>query len=526
MELPPFLKNILLTFLYGLVLSSLGLYLFFPDQFVMVRESLKGSFFSVNGGAIHGNKDEIKQLAIGMVRDPGSMEPTSLDPAVRTLALQVYEPLVRTDRFLSIQPALARSWGRIAPDVWKFQLRPDVLFHTNRPLTVEDIVASFSRASTHEKSDLKGLLNGMTILPVPKERLTFEIHTKDPDPLLLQKISTVLIIPRENEKKVVFAPVGTAAYRFAGSKKGEAYSFSAFDGYWGLLPAYHDVTIAFYPDKDDRVRAIQSRDIDILANVPPEDTASLKSTQIRIHVLPSLEVNFLTFNTHGVFKSAALRRAVSSALDRRIFEKFAGGYATAVNQFVSSGVFGYNPKISSPTYDLPASQSVVKQFSEFDLIPIKLSFVEGLETAGDYISTQLRTIGFDPKVTYLSWNDFRSQLGTNNSDIYFFGWKSDLGSVSDFYLNAVHSPTDTGLGGYNAGKYSNKKVDDLIDRSVAEFDDSKRLNMYQQIMKIISNEDLYGVPLFESQILYASDSRIDFRPRIDSAIIASDIRPL
>ncbi len=524
MELPPFLKNFLLTIVYGLALGTLGMYLFFPNQFVAVRDSLKGSFFSGNFGATQDSKETSKKLAIGLAQDPGNIEPTSLDSGVRTLALQVYDPLVRTDRFLAIQPAVARSWGRISPTVWRFQLREGVLFHNNQELTVDDVAASIRRASNFESSDLKGLLSGIRVVLIPKETLIFEIHTKDPDPLLLQKLSDVLIIPRENEMKSAFVPIGTGPYRFAGSKKGESYSFAAFDGYWGSFPTYSDVTFSIYPDKNNRVLAIKSGDIDILNNVPPEDVASLKAAGLRIDVLPSLEVNFLTFNTRGIFKSTALREAVASAIDRSVFERFAGGYATAVSQFVSSGVFGYNPLISSVTYDMAHAQSIIKQFSEFDLIPIKLSFVQGLETAGDYISTQLRAIGFDPKVTYFSWNDFRSGLSKNDSDIYFFGWKSDLGSASDIFLNAIHSQDETlGLGQYNAGKYTNTRADDLIEQSIRTFDDAKRLGMYQQAMKIVTLDDPYGVPLFESQVLYASTERVRFLPRIDGYIVANDI---
>lgn len=525
MELPPFLKNFLIVIVYGLALGTLGMYLFFPNQFVALRDGLKGAFLAGNFSTAQGAKETTKKLAIGLAQDPGNIEPTSLSSGVRTLALQVYDPLVRTDRFLSIQPSIARSWGRISPTVWRFQLREGVLFHNNQQLTVEDVAASIRRASTFESSDLKGLLSGITVVLIPKETSVFEIHTKDPDPLLLQKLSDVLIIPRENEMKLVFAPVGTGPYRFAGSKKGESYSFSAFEGYWGSAPAYTDVTFSIYPDKNNRVLAIKSGDIDILASVPPEEVSSLKALGLHIDVLPSLEVNFLTFNTRGIFKSTALREAVASAIDRSVFEKFAAGYSTAVSQFVSSGVFGYNPAISLISYDMAHAQSIIKQFSEFDLIPIKLSFVEGLQTAGDYISTQLRAIGFDPKVTYVSWNDFRAELPNNDSDIYFFGWKSDLGSASDIFLNAIHSQDEAlGFGQYNAGKYSNSKVDNLIEKSVHTFDDAKRLSMYQEAMKIVTLDDPYGVSLFESQALYASAEHIRFDPRIDGYIIANDIR--
>lgn len=479
---------------------------------------MKGSFVTVDNQAAHLKKTN---LAIALVKDPQSMEPTSLDSTIRTLALQVYEPLVRTDRFLKIEPALARAWGRTAPDVWEFQLRDGISFHNNKILTVDDVMASFRRAENFGNSDLKGLLSGITL--VPKNGYTFEIHTLAPDPLLLQKISAVLIFPKDYELKTSFAPIGTGSYLFSGAQRGE-YSFTAFPSYWGVAPTYPTATFSFYPDKNERAKALQSGSVDIVQNVPPEQIKSLKQNNFHIDVVPSLEVNFLLFNMKGVFKTKALRQAASLAIDHSTFEKYAGGYVTAVNQFVSSGVFGYNPQIPPAEFNIQKATDIVKAYSEFDLVPIKLSFVKGLETAGDYVAGQLRTIGFDPTVTYVSWSDFRSNLAADDSDLFFFGWKSDLGSASDFYLNAVHSRNDAkNLGQFNAGKYANTVVDNLIDLSVQTFDNAKRLSMYQQVMKILIQDHLYGVPLFESQTLYASKTSIKFEPRIDGYIIANQI---
>ena len=522
MELPPFVKKIVFFLLYGSALSLLSLYLFFPGVFSSVTAWARGTFFQDElRSQVSSSQDKI--LRIGLSKSAAGLEPTSLDPTTRTLALQIYEPLVRTDPFFRIEPALASSWGRLSTTSWQFTLRPGALFHSNRVVTIGDVAASFRRAAENENSDLRDLVRDVQV--VRRSDQIFEIHTSRPDALLLQKISQVLIIPQENEKKTVFTPVGTGPYLYNDMKKGEMFSFRRFESYWGQLPKYLSVDYTFYPDAVDRGRALQNGDVDIMKDITPEQVSLVERSGATLHVLPSLEVNFLVFNVDGVFKDLSLRKAVSLALDPSQFEKFASGYALSANQFVSSGVFGFDPRIRAQAFDVSKAREIVRKKSGFDLIPVKLSFVQGLETAGEYVKKQLAAVGFTPEVTYIPWSSFRENLLTSTADLFFFGWKSDLGSSGDFFLSAVHSrEAQSGYGQFNAGNYHNKALDSLIEKGESEFDEAPRLGIYQDAMRQIVEKDPYGVPLFESQVLYASRPNVSFQPRIDGYILARDIR--
>src|SRR5690348_7616961 len=68
----------------------------------------------------------------------------SLDPYVRqeTFLLSfdsnIYEPLVRRDRNLRLEPALATEWSQPALDVWRFMLRQGVRFQDGTPFGADD----------------------------------------------------------------------------------------------------------------------------------------------------------------------------------------------------------------------------------------------------------------------------------------------------------------------------------------------------------------------------------------------------
>ena len=58
----------------------------------------------------------------------------------------IYEPLVRRDRNLRLEPALATHWSQPASNVWRFTLRHGVTFQDGTPFSAEDVLFSYDRA--------------------------------------------------------------------------------------------------------------------------------------------------------------------------------------------------------------------------------------------------------------------------------------------------------------------------------------------------------------------------------------------
>src|SRR5436189_3802199 len=78
---------------------------------------------------------------------------SSMDPYARqetfllTFTQNIYDPLVRRDKNLKIEPALATKWGQIDKNTWFFDIRPNVKFSDGTPLNADDIVFSLNRAN-------------------------------------------------------------------------------------------------------------------------------------------------------------------------------------------------------------------------------------------------------------------------------------------------------------------------------------------------------------------------------------------
>src|SRR5579864_2713650 len=86
--------------------------------------------------------------------DANSMDPYARFETFLLLFDQsFYEPLLRWNREMKLEPGLALEWSQTDPTTWRFKLRHGVKFHDGTPFTADDVVFSFDRA-THPGSNL------------------------------------------------------------------------------------------------------------------------------------------------------------------------------------------------------------------------------------------------------------------------------------------------------------------------------------------------------------------------------------
>ncbi|QQR55160.1 hypothetical protein IPG41_01140 [Candidatus Peregrinibacteria bacterium] len=161
--------------------------------------------------------------------------PLRYNSADRKYLGNIYEPLLRFDGSFNMESALAVSWGRLDEYTWDFQLRQGVQFHTGETFDADDALYSLSLAKAQGDSELGALLS--TLSEVQKTGdYRFTLRTTQPDPLLLNKLSYVYMLP---EGYVDFKlPIGTGPYRVSAFSQ-NTLTLERFESYWGPL--------AFFP---------------------------------------------------------------------------------------------------------------------------------------------------------------------------------------------------------------------------------------------------------------------------------------
>lgn len=493
---------------FGLVFVFVVGELFFTQQIDQVMDRVSGLF------QIQTSKETLKMDTMKIVYpdEPKSFEPTKTDPTVRQTLMNVYEPLVNTDSDMKIKPALAASWGLIDDRTWEFRLRPDVKFHDGSTFEAKDAEASLKRAMKYPDSELKETLS--TIDKIEKmDDLVLRITTKVPDPLMLSKLSLVLIIPSEYETREIAVPVGTGSYRFGSWMSGEKIVLERFENYWGGESKFKTVEMYACVDKFERVQMLLDKKADFVAFVPYDGVELVVNSGYEISAVPSLEVQFLIFNMESsLFKNIQNRIMVSQALNQDDLIEAVGGYAKPVSQFVSGGIFGFNPHVSDHVYDAEKAGEIAVE-TGIKGKTIQFHLLKGLTVLGDYVKEKMGEIGVEVAVLYLDGAGLIKSMEAGEADIYFLGFKSEMGDASNFLETVAKSN-----GSFNYWRYKNEHVDKLIDAGLVEMDELARRKDLQEAMRVLVTQDVLGVPLFEYETVYAFNDKLDINPRIDGII--------
>lgn len=518
--------TIFLFFIYFTVLIGVGLKLFYPSIF----QSLASVFLSVQEKTqFHDpfttNNDEVLEIvyAIGAY----TFEPTIYDSINRAWMSDVYEGLVAIDENFHVQSALAISWGLIDDFTWEFKLRPKVSFHDGSFVTPADIQYSIERAMNLQGSGLSNLLSSIARVNVV-DSSRIRIETKISDPTLLHKLAAVYIVP-EGKNDFDVNPIGTGIYRVTAFEPGKNLSLSLFSYYWNPMrkAAYETVQLLVVADKDDRMNRIINGAADFITDFPPGALKVFEDADMTVVTRPSLEVTFLIFdtqNTDTIYADRSIREAVSYAIDQNQIIRFVNSFGYPATQFTSRGVFGFNPEIQSKRYDIERARQLIRE-KTFTRLKGSLDMVKGLELLGQYISSQLFQIGIDIQVNYLSLSDLAKKVTEGKSHFYFMGWRSEFGDVSDFYKFIVHSQTQDGsYGKYNGGRFINVAIDKLIEQSEQTFSSEKRLEILRTIMKVLVDEEFFGIPLFEPKLIFAYRNGLSWTPRYDGYVFPSAIK--
>jgi len=426
----------------------------------------------------------------------------NLNDTLRTA--NIYQGLVAFDRNLKTIPALAVSWGNLDSLTWEFKLRQGVLFHDRSALTAKSVLENFEGAKKATGSEIAGYLTNIKEIKVVND-YNIQIITEKPDPLLLSKLTKLMISRSGN--------IGTGPYKVFDWVKSTKLALTAFPQYWGRQPAYRNVEYAVTTNRTQRKSDFEQGKTDILVAVPRDQALELPQEQVKTSY--SLETNFLMFNlADPLLKKREIREAIRTIFDPNKIEEIGNFFVRQATQFVAPGVFGYNADIPPFKY---SEEKRAKSLFGSRLEKLGFDYLETYRTLSEYLEQQMREAGFSVASHAVSPEELLRRIKANESTLFLVGWQAEDGDAGGFLDAFIHSG-----GELNNGRYSNPEVDKMIEESRQEMDPKKRLKLLQNIMLKV-NDDLIGIPLFESSRLYAVKKGLKWEPRLDGLVLAAEV---
>jgi peptide/nickel transport system substrate-binding protein len=482
---------------------------------------------------------------------------SSMDPYARqetfllTFTANVYDPLIRRDKDLKIEPALAEKWGQTDPTHWFFDLRKNAKFSDGTPFTADDVLFSIARARGPGSNINSNFSSVKSVKKVDDYRV--EIETLVPDPLLADKWTGFSIMSKawceknnavnaadmiKNEENFATRnAMGTGPFMLKERRAGEKTILVPNPTWWDK-PVHNLTEVIFTPvaNAATRIAALKAGDIDMTYEVPPADTDNLKKDpNIKVMEGPETRVVYLGWdqerdelvesNVKGKnpYKDKRVREAMYRSIDIEAIKRTVmRGQSFPTALMVAPGLSGY-------TKDLDVRPSLLKP-EEAKKLLADAGYPDGFETGMDcpndrYVNDEkicqavvsmLAKIGIKVNLRAQTRNLFFAKIlrstqdgKPNQTSFYMLGWSPATYDVHNVLEQIIQTPDikrATGL--YNSGGYSNKKLDELADKIAVETDKAKRDALIHEATKVYVDDYAY-IPLHQQALVWAMRKNID-----------------
>jgi peptide/nickel transport system substrate-binding protein len=243
-----------------------------------------------------------------------------------TVLSQVAETLVLSARNLTAEPVLAESWSPNKDGtVWTFKLRQGVKFHSGKPMTADDVVATFDRlANPDNGSNALSVFTGMLSKGGTRkvDDHTVEFHLDVANGNFPYAVSTdnynAVVLPADYAGDFEKDMNGTGPFKLEKYTPKVGASFVRNPDYWGGQVMPDRIEASFYNDYQPQILALQGGQIDVIQQVPVlQGVGLLNDPNIDIITTPSTAHQQVHMRTDlDPFKDKRVRRAIALCLDR------------------------------------------------------------------------------------------------------------------------------------------------------------------------------------------------------------------
>jgi peptide/nickel transport system substrate-binding protein len=355
---------------------------------------------------------------------------TGLNSSYQTYQYNAFDSLVR---WLSddeeAQPRIATEWTSVDDLTTDFTIRDGVKFHDGTTLTARDVAFSFNEIIDEKFVTASTLSNFESVTALDDS--TVRIVTKTPEPLLLNIVAQVFIVPEAAWNAAGGAdgfaahPIGSGPYRITEFDIENSVTFEAFDDYWGEAPATRTVELRYFSDPTALTSAFESGQLTVAHELPGAALQTLKGDDRHtVSASFSGSQNMFQFNTiKAPFNNETVRRAANLAIDAPalIDALTYGGGTLEDGQLPIKGVFGHTDSITRPAHNLDEAKKLLAQAGA-EGTPISISGMSQYRPLLEAIGGQLAKAGFRPTIaaneTAVWLQQFRA--GTD-ADIFYRG---------------------------------------------------------------------------------------------------------
>lgn len=472
-----------------------------------------------------------KTISIGTTTDVVNFNPvlgnSRTDSWITNL---MYPRLLSINEDGSKGAEVATDWGYVNDTTGFYEIRDDLTWSDGKPLTAEDVAWTLNAVKRDQApGTFYGQLGNLdTATAVSDTRV--ELKLIQPDSSIVEGIGFWgVVVPKH-----VFEPKGSIA-EFANDgsdggwvgmgpfiltdfQVGQSYTLKRVDNYplvKGGVPGPAQVVYRVYPDVNTEILALQSGEIDVIANaLPPAQVEQLGKTDgLQVIEAPGLGYAHLVYNMKvDTLKDVRVRRALAAAVDYEAIRNVVlRGQAVSTGSSALMPVLAkyYDKSVTEYGFDPKRARSLMEDAGytagSDGMFPVSFRLIYSLQDTvtsqwAQMVKDSAAKAGITIELQGTERNTYLSMTAAGDYDIYAGNFAIMDDPATNFALSYLPG------GAINYTSVDDPKLNQLIEKAMVTFDEKEKISIMREANKIV-NEQVYDNIMYTQNLFFAASDK-------------------
>lgn len=426
-------------------------------------------------------------------------------------------------------PGLVDRWEVQGSEI-RMHLRDNAVWSDGAPVTTDDVEFSLAAAKDPDVAWVNSSIVDWIDRVEKVDAKNYVLHYSKTYPDMLMDAKDWRIIPRHVFGKIPFrewksnpdwdkaATVVSGPFRLESYKLRQEFVLVPNEKFWDpALPRLAKVVFRVIQSQQTQFDSLLAGEIDGMQGIQPKDVRHLKGHKdLLVYTFMSRAYGYVGWNCDfWLFQDPEVRRALTLAIDREnIVEALFYGYAKVTASPIISSMWACDHSLKPLDYDPDEAARILaakgwkpgrdgileKDGKRFEFF---LSTNQGNEIRAsmiEMVQNNLREVGILVKPRILDWNVWSENLKKGEEEAWIGNWQvaTKVDEKPTFHSESI--------GGFNFGRWRNKRVDELIDAGRVEPDPAKALGIWKEFQAIFFAEQPYTI-LYEPMAIHALHRR-------------------
>lgn len=407
-------------------------------------------------------------------------------------ALAVFSRLTQQDAKLQVLPDLATAWEPSADlKSWTFKLRDNVTWHDGRPFTADDVVFTYKRLKDKDvASVLRANLAIVTeVSAVDPHTVRFDLSIPYADLPAVVAAYQSFIVSEAHMATLTTKPIGTGPFRFVEYRPGDQLLVEKNPTYF--LPGVPKVDRGLFrivPEASTAVAGLESGSIDIVYDLPPEQSDRLKRSSVStvMEVVSGSWQGIVMHNQMKPFDDPRVRKAFLKLVDKPMLTDLATfGHGTPTvtplppthpyfrkDIPVAADILGAKKLLADAGFGSGMQIEMFIPSSNPSMERLATGFRDAAKQAG--VTITLRVVPQDKFYAEMEGKvplNVDNFFGRTTPDLQLYPWYHSSGSWNNTLWH-----------------YNNTEVDTLLETARSTTDKVEQAKLYGRFQEIIAEE--------------------------------------